>query len=166
LIRDLTVNLGVALEDQRILILGAGGATRGIICPLLGAGIRQLTVANRTMSRAVQLKKLLGDYASFDVCAFDELADVAPQDIIINATSAGVRGEDLPFPAAPFGPRTFCYDLSYSMRDTPFVELARRYGAAGAVQGWGMLVEQAAESFYIWRGVRPDTEDIRSKINR
>lgn len=166
LIRDLTVNLGVTLENKRVLILGAGGAARGIICPLLGAGIRQLTVANRTMSRAVQLKKLLGDYASFDICAFDELGDVPAQDLLINATSAGVRGEELPFPASLFGADAFCYDLSYSMRDTPFVELARRHGAAAAVQGWGMLVEQAAESFYIWRGVRPDTEEIRSKISR
>jgi shikimate dehydrogenase len=166
LIRDLTVNLGVPLENKKVLILGAGGASRGIICPLLGAGIRQLTVANRTMARAVQLKKLLGEYASFDVCAFDELGDISSPDIVINATSAGVRGEDLPFPASLFGPQTFCYDLSYSMRDTPFVELARRLGAGSAVQGWGMLVEQAAESFLIWRGVRPDTEEIRSKINR
>lgn len=166
LIRDLTVNLSVELEDKKVLILGAGGAARGIICPLLSAGIRQLTVANRTMSRAVKLKKLLGDYASFDVCAFDELPDVSPPDIVINATSAGIKGEYVPFPPSLFGPRTFCYDLSYSMRDTPFVELAGRYGAGTAVQGWGMLVEQAAESFLIWRGIRPDTQPILERIHR
>lgn len=166
LVRDLTDNLDIALEDKKVMILGAGGAARGIICPLLAAGIRQLTVANRTMSRAVKLKKLLADYASFDVCAFDELPDVAPQDIVINATSAGIKGEDVPFPPSLFTAGTFCYDLSYSMRDTPFVELARRHGAGRAVQGWGMLVEQAAESFLIWRGVRPDTREILAKVSR
>lgn len=166
LIRDLTVNLGVELEDQKILILGAGGAARGIIYPLLAAGIRQLTIANRTMSRAVNLKKLLGVHAAFDICAFDELIDVSPQDIVINATSAGVKGEESPFPPSLFRATKLCYDLSYSMRGTPFVELARRHGAKAAVQGWGMLIEQAAESFLIWRGVRPDTQDIRERIRR
>lgn len=166
LIRDLTVNLGVDLDNKKVLILGAGGAARGILCPLLAAGIQQLTVANRTMSRALKLKKLLGDYASFDICAFDELSDISPQDIVINATSAGLRDETLPFPPSLFGPATLCYDLSYSMRDTPFVELARSCGAGMAVQGWGMLVEQAAESFFIWRGVRPETRNIRERVAR
>jgi len=166
LLRDLTVNLGVDLDNRRVLILGAGGAVRGIVHPLLAAGIKQLTIANRTMARAVSLKKQLGADATLDVRAFDELADIAAPDIIIHATSAGLKGETLPFPASLFGSGTLCYDLSYSMRDTPFVELAKRHGVGAAVQGWGMLVEQAAESFSIWRGVRPDTREILEKVKR
>jgi shikimate dehydrogenase len=166
LVRDLTENLGVELQDKRVLILGAGGAARGVVCSLLNAGVMQLTIANRTLSRAQQLYDLLSKYGVFDICSFDELEEVGEQDVILNATSAGVRGEEVPFPDSLFTPNTFCYDLSYSLKDTPFVSLARKHGAGRAVQGWGMLIEQAAESFYIWRGVRPDTAPLLEKMMR
>jgi shikimate dehydrogenase len=83
---------------------------------------------------------------------------------VINATSAGLKGEAPPFPASLVGPKSFCYDLVYSVHDTPFVGWARQHGAGRAVQGWGMLIEQAAESFFIWRGVRPDTRPILKQL--
>lgn len=166
LIRDLQTNLGVELAGRRVLILGAGGAARGIIAPLLDAGIAAVTVANRTLERAQQLQECLSDYAAFDICAFADLAECETPNIVINATSAGVKGETAPFPASLFSADTLCYDLSYSLNDTPFVLLARKSGAREAVQGWGMLVEQAADSFEIWRGVRPDTGPILDKMLR
>ncbi len=163
LIRDLTVNLEIELAGKRLLILGAGGAVRGIVSPLLEAGV-ELTIANRTVERAVRLQALFSGRPEFDVCGFDELSELAEQDIIINATSAGVRGEAAPFPGEIFMPNTLCYDLSYSLRDTPFVILARTHGAGRTEQGWGMLIEQAADAFEIWRGVRPDTAPILVKM--
>ena len=98
--------------------------------------------------------------------AFDDLATLAPFDVLINATSAGLKGEPPPFPGSLVGPDSVCYDLVYSVHDTPFVAWARDNGAARAVQGWGMLVEQAAESFFIWRGIRPDTAPILRQLAR
>jgi shikimate dehydrogenase len=166
LIRDLESNLGFTLAGRSALILGAGGAARGIIAPLIDAGVTSLTVANRTRERAISLRERLSEYADFDVCAFTELDAREPADLLINATSAGVKGEAAPFPPHLFTADTFCYDLSYSLKDTPFVELARKFGAGEAVQGWGMLIEQAADSFEIWRGVRPDTGPILEKMRR
>lgn len=166
LIRDLGTNLKLELAGKRVLILGAGGAARGIIAPLFDAGIGQLTVANRTPERARQLLEIFKDELEFAICEFAELETLAPQDIVINATSAGVRSETIPFPAALFDARSVCYDLSYSLSETPFVRLARESGAGKAVQGWGMLIEQAADSFEIWRGVRPDTTAILERMRR
>ena len=90
--------------------------------------------------------------------------DLPPFDLLLNATSAGLKGEAPPFPASLIGPQSFCYDLVYSVNDTPFVLWARQHAAARAVQGWGMLIEQAAESFFIWRGVRPDTKPILKQL--
>jgi shikimate dehydrogenase len=98
--------------------------------------------------------------------SFAELADLAPADFLINATSAGLKGEPPPFPVSLVSPQTFCYDLVYGSNDTPFVVWAKTHGAARAVHGWGMLVEQAAESFAIWRGVRPDTKPLLKQIPR
>jgi shikimate dehydrogenase len=165
LVKDLTENLGLTLDKKKILILGAGGAARGIIGPLCSHGA-VLSVANRTLSRATELQHVLAEHAEFRICRFDDLDDIEEQDVIINATSAGVKGEDAPFPGSIFTSRCFCYDLSYSLKDTPFVNLARSHGAGRAVQGWGMLVEQAAESFKIWRGMRPETADILKRLRR
>ena len=97
---------------------------------------------------------------------FEELSLVRPFDVVINATSAGLKGEPPPFPSAIVGPRSFCYDLVYGSNDTPFVTWAKAQSAARAVHGWGMLVEQAAESFAIWRGVRPDTRPLVKQVPR
>jgi shikimate dehydrogenase len=164
-IRDLTVNLRQSLAGARIVVLGAGGAARGIIGPLLKENPSELTLANRTKERADELVAKLGG-SSLVARTFAELADLAPADFLINATSAGLKGEPPPFPVSLVGPQTFCYDLVYGSNDTPFVVWAKTHGAARAVHGWGMLVEQAAESFAIWRGVRPDTKPLLKQIPR
>ncbi|NIW24197.1 MAG: shikimate dehydrogenase [Gammaproteobacteria bacterium] len=158
--RDLTDTLGEAVEDRRVLVLGAGGAARGILLPLVEASPAVLVLANRTIERAEEMIGELDSAENLRACTFTALADEPPFDIVVNATSAGLHGEEPPFPPACVGPDTLCYDLAYSLKDTPFVLWARANGAREAVQGWGMLVEQAAESFFIWRGVRPETAPI------
>jgi shikimate dehydrogenase len=165
LIRDLTVNLRQALAGKRIVVLGAGGAARGIIGPLLNEKPAELMIANRTKDRADEVVAQFGG-ANLVAQGFEELAYLRPFDIVINATSAGLKGEPPPFPPALVGPRSFCYDLVYGSNDTPFVAWAKANGAARAVHGWGMLVEQAAESFAIWRGMRPDTKALLKQMPR
>jgi shikimate dehydrogenase len=162
--RDLTENQGVPVAGRRVLILGAGGAVRGILAPMLQAGPESLVLANRTAERAVQLGREFADYGAVDACSFAELGGRGAFDILVNATSAGLHGEQPPFPATLVARDTFCYDLAYSVKETPFVAWAAAHGAGRAVQGWGMLIEQAAESFAIWRGVRPDTAPIRAQL--
>jgi shikimate dehydrogenase len=163
LLTDLTVNLGVTLKGARVLVLGAGGATRGIVPALLGSGPRDLRIANRSIDRARELAERFGKLGKVLPCRFDELGGQR-FDLVINATSAGLQGETPPFPASILTKDVVCYDLSYAMTDTPFIAWARQHGVAQAHQGWGMLVEQAAESFFIWRGVRPDTQPVRAKL--
>ena len=160
LLRDLAVNLGVAVEDANILILGAGGATRGIIGPLLEMQPTSLRIANRTLEKAQALADHFSRSGPVSACRFNVIPVSKPYDLIINATSAGLKGESPPYPAAAISETTFCYDLSYGLSPTPFSVWARESGAAQSVMGWGMLVEQAAESFNIWRGVRPDTAPV------
>ena len=162
---DVTVNQRQALAGRRIVVLGAGGAARGIVGPLLAEQPAELTIANRTKERADQVAAQFGDGAVLSR-SFAELAELQPFDVLINATSAGLKGEASPFPASIVGPQSFCYDLVYGSSDTPFVTWAKSHGAARAVQGWGMLVEQAAESFAIWRGVRPDTKQLLHQLAR
>jgi shikimate dehydrogenase len=166
LIRDITVNLREVLAGKRIAVLGAGGAARGIIGPLLNEKPTELTIANRTKERAEEVAAHFGN-ATVVARGFEELGLLRPFDVVINATSAGLKGESsLPFPPLVVGPRSFCYDLVYGSNDTPFVAWAKTHGAARAVHGWGMLVEQAAESFAIWRGVRPDTKPLLKQVPR
>lgn len=167
LVRDLKRNLRFEIQDADILILGAGGATRGIIPSLLEAEPRQILIANRTAERAEELASAFGEQGArlgdVEACQFDALED-RDFDLIINATSAGLGGEVPPFPASIITSDVVCYDLSYAMKPTPFVAWAAEQGAAHAHQGWGMLVEQAAASFRIWRGVRPDTKPILANL--
>jgi shikimate dehydrogenase len=165
LLRDLTSNLGLQLSGANILILGAGGATRGILAPLLDAEPAATTVANRTLSRASDLVKHFSSRGTISACRFDDVPTAIPYDLVINATSAGVKGETPPYPAAAVQAQTCCYDLSYGLAPTPFCDWARDQGAARSIMGWGMLVEQAAESFYIWRGVRPDTASVLKQMS-
>ena len=164
-IRDVTVNQRQALAGKRIVVLGAGGAARGIIGPLLAERPASVAIANRTTDRAAELVARFGG-AVLAARTFSALADQPPFDVVINATSAGLKGESPPFPPSLIGPQSFCYDLVYGATDTPFVVWAKAQGAARAVQGWGMLVEQAAESFMIWRGVRPDTKPLLQQQGR
>lgn len=164
LIRDLTMNLGLNLQNVRILILGAGGATRGIVAPLLEAKPASLVIANRTLSRASALVSRFAAFGSVTACRFDDARTSSAFDLVINATSAGLKGENPPYPEAAIAEHTICYDLSYGLTPTPFSRWAAEQGAARSVMGWGMLVEQAAESFYIWRGVRPDTAAVLKQL--
>jgi shikimate dehydrogenase len=164
LLRDLAVNLGVALEDTNVLILGAGGATRGIIGPLLEMQTTSLTIANRTLGKAEALADHFSHSGPISACRFNAIPVSKPYDLIINATSAGLKGESPPYPTAAISETTFCYDLSYGLKPTPFSIWARESGAAQSVMGWGMLVEQAAESFKLWRGIRPETTPVLKQM--
>jgi len=160
LLRDLTVNHGLDLRGSNILILGAGGATRGIIGPLLELQPASLRIANRSLAKAQALAEHFSRSGPVTACRFNVVPVSEPYDLIINATSAGLHGDAPPYPAAAVSARTVCYDLSYGLKPTPFSVWAREQGAGKSVMGWGMLVEQAAESFRIWRGVRPTTTDV------
>ena len=164
LLRDLTINQGITLEGANILILGAGGATRGIVGPLLEMQPSSLRIANRTIDKAQALAEHFSHSGPVSACRFNMVPTTEDYDLIINATSAGVRGETPPYPEAALSEQTFCYDLSYGLKPTPFSVWAREHGAARSVMGWGMLVEQAAESFRIWRGVRPDTAPVLKQM--
>ncbi len=165
LLRDLEVNLGVDLEGSRILILGAGGATRGILGPLLEMQPASLCIANRTLGKAQDLATHFGTLGPVSACRFNAVPVSEPYDLIINATSAGLHGDTPPYPKAAISDNTFCYDLSYGLNATPFSTWARDHGATKSVMGWGMLVEQAAESFHIWRDVRPDTAPVLKQMH-
>jgi shikimate dehydrogenase len=159
LLTDLTRNLGLAWREPRILLLGAGGAARGALGPLLELQPRLLVVANRTAGRAIELADEFAELGHVTGCEFTQL-EHQKFDLIVNATSASLRGEVPLVPIDVVGPATACYDMAYGTRDTTFVAWARRLGAGCAEQGWGMLVEQAAEAFELWRGVRPETGPV------
>ena len=162
---DLTLNLGIELHEANILILGAGGATRGIVSPLLEANPQQLVIANRTLSRAQSIVDTFSDQGAISACRFEDVGTLPIYDLVINATSAGFKGETPPYPEAAISEHTVCYDLSYGLSPTPFSQWASEHGAARSVMGWGMLVEQAAASFQLWRGVRPDTVAVLKQMS-
>jgi len=159
LVTDLRKNLALNITNERLLILGAGGATRGVIEPLLELGPTELVIANRTMDRAVNLASLFSDLGPVRGCGFEDVG-AEPFDIVINATAAGLTGSVPNIDGDVIGSHTVCYDMSYSKSATPFVTWAIEQGCARAHKGWGMLVEQAAEAFTLWRGVRPNTEPV------
>jgi shikimate dehydrogenase len=165
LMRDLQENHDLKLKGRNILILGAGGATRGIVSPLLEAEPGSIVIANRTFPKARALADHFANEGPVNACRFEDVRSLPIYDLIINATSAGLKGEIPPYPEEAVHPATFCYDLSYSASPTPFALWAARHGAAKAAMGWGMLVEQAAESFYIWRGIRPDTAPVLKQLS-
>jgi shikimate dehydrogenase len=162
---DLQLNQGVQLKDAKILILGAGGATRGIVGPLLEAEPDSIVIANRTFPKARSLADHFASQGPVDACRFQDVNSLPVYDLVINATSAGVKGEMPPYPEQAIHPNTICYDLSYGLTPTPFSLWAIEHGAAKSVMGWGMLVEQAAESFHIWRGIRPDTASVLKQLS-
>lgn len=162
LVADLTNNLGFKLEGARILLLGAGGAVRGVILPLLASGVRELVLANRTLSKAEALKDLFDD-ERIVVSRFDEVPAPA-YDLIVNGTAASLAGDLPPVPSSAVGSETLAYDMMYSRDKTPFCGWAESLGAR-SVDGLGMLVEQAADAFYIWRGVRPQTAELLAELS-
>jgi shikimate dehydrogenase len=157
LVTDLTRNLGFNLEGKALLLLGAGGAAKGVVQPLLDSGVSRLVIANRTVSRAEELAERHGvtaaSYEALEGRAFD---------IVVNATSAALANEAPKLPRSAFAAGALAYDMMYG-RDTPFLAQARAAGAR-ACDGLGMLVEQAAESFFLWRGVRPDTRPVLERL--
>ncbi len=158
LCRDLTYNHGMQLNNKRILLLGAGGAARGVIHPLLEQGPAELIIANRTVSKAQNLVEHFTDFGNISATGF--LAVTGEYDIIINATSASLQGQVPPIPATAVTRKTFCYDMMYSNEDTSFVRWAKHQHAFGSMDGLGMLVEQAAEAFRLWRGIKPETQSV------
>jgi shikimate dehydrogenase len=159
LVRDLRDNLGVTIADRRVLMIGAGGAARGVLAPLLELEPEEIVIGNRTPERA---RQLAGDFDDMGRVSGRGFADLRGErfDIVINATSASLSGDVPHIDSSVIGPETVCYDMAYGRGQTPFVRWAVERGCARAVQGWGMLVEQAAESFELWRGVRPDTAPV------
>jgi shikimate dehydrogenase len=163
LVRDLTHNHGLALAGKRILLLGAGGAARGVVQPLLAAAPASLVIANRTPDKAAELALLFSDLSPVAGCSFPELAG-RRFDLIINATAAGLKDQVPPLPADVVAPGGWCYDMMYGDEPTAFVRWAQAQGAEQAVDGLGMLVEQAAEAFLLWRGVRPETKAVLAQL--
>jgi len=165
LVRDLKHNLRIAVDSLRVLLLGAGGAARGVLAPLLQLKPRELVIANRSVGRALALASAFAPLGPVRAAGFAEL-DGESFDLIINATAAGLQSEMPPLPPCLLGTATICYDLAYASAgsDTRFTQWARAHGAAQAHMGLGMLVEQAAESFFLWRGVRPDTAPVLSAL--
>ncbi len=163
LVQDLTVNLGESVKGRDILLIGAGGAARGVIAPLLALEPRRIVIANRTAERAAALGAVFAGLGAVEGRGFADLGEQS-FDLIINATSASLTGELPAVPAAAFGPGTFCYDMAYGRGDTRFVRWTRELGCRQSVPGWGMLVEQAAESFRLWRGMRPLTAPVLAAL--
>lgn len=162
LVTDIVRNAGVAVQGKRILLLGAGGAARGAILPLLFESPLSLTIANRTHAKAVQLaEQFSGRYRNIHADEFSALRE--PFDIVINATSASMTADIPPIPPSAFGSDTLAYDMMYGREPTVFMEFARRHGAT-VRDGLGMLVEQAAESFLLWRNVQPDTAAVLAQL--
>jgi shikimate dehydrogenase len=163
LVRDLCNNLGLVITGSRVLILGAGGATRGVLAPLLGLEPASLTIANRTPDRAAALAAEFADLGKTRSVGFADIGE-RPYDLIINATSASLSGDIPPVPRAAVTESTVCYDLAYGRSETAFVKWALECGCARAEQGLGMLAEQAAESFRLWRGMRPPTAPVLAAL--
>lgn len=170
LVTDLTQNVQVKLEGARILMLGAGGAVRGVIQPLLDAGCSQLFIANRTAEKAQQLvdqfAPLLPEGVLLQGGGYTSVPSDGEFDLIINGTSASLSGDLPPLNPSIVGAHTLCYDMMYSARPTAFCQWAIEHHAGRAVDGLGMLVEQAAEAFLCWRGVRPDTAPVISLLRQ
>ena len=163
LVRDLCDNLGLVIIRRRILIVGAGGATRGVLAPLLALGPTELVIANRTPERAQDLARAFLKLGPVQGMGIRDISG-GPFDLVINATSASLSGELPPMADSVVGPETVCYDMAYGKTDSPFVQWSLKRGCARAVQGWGMLVEQAAESFRLWRGLKPGTASVLSAL--
>ncbi len=165
LVTDLTRNLGVTLGGARLLILGAGGAVRGVLAPLLEQEPREICIANRTPERAQRLREEFSDLGDISASNFDAV-DNRPWDLIINATAASLAGEVPALPPDAVGPDTVCYDMAYGRSDTAFMLWAIGRGSTRAYKGWGMLVEQAAESYLLWHGMRPETRPVMDALER
>ncbi len=165
LVTDLEQNLGRLLAGRRVLLMGAGGAARGVLLPVLERGPAALVIVNRTAARAVELRQLFPEFPALDGCGYEAL-EGRSFDIVINATSASLGDQLPPLPGGVFATGALAYDMMYGKGLTPFLRLARAQGAGQLADGLGMLVEQAAESFHFWRGLRPDTRPVLEALRR
>lgn len=162
LVRDLTENNGLSLSGKSVLVLGAGGAVRGILEPLLACSPSRLVVCNRTLAKVDILVEAFADLGKIEKAAFEEVQ--GSFDLIINGTSASLSGSLPPIPETVIGETTVCYDMMYGAEETVFCAWARQLGASQCLDGLGMLVEQAAVAFQIWRGVEPETRTVIDSI--
>ncbi len=165
LIRDIVDNLGFAITAKRVLLCGAGGAARGIMLPLLKQEPRMLVISNRTVQKAHGLRQQFSSYKNIVSSNYAEIYG-KEFDLIINATSASLIGKALSLPLGIFSTESLAYDIMYGNRNTPFLQFARQEGATHLSDGIGMLVEQAAESFFIWRGMRPKTKPLIEMLSQ
>lgn len=165
LIADLRNNFQVEIKNKKILILGAGGAVRGIIGSLIKENPSHIEIANRTISHAEKISKDFSNEASIKTCTIEELNEKGNFDLIINAISFDTNNKDIALSKNIISKSSICYDLSYNSSPTQFMLWAMKNGANFAIQGWGMLIEQAAESYLIWKKIRPDTSAILKQIN-
>lgn len=169
LLNDLVQNHQQTLKDKRILVVGAGGAVRGVLEPLLLESPASLVVANRTVSKAEQLATDFSSFGNISGCGFDapfEVLGEQPFDLVINGTSASLSGELPPLPDNILAVNACAYDMMYGAEPTPFMDWASKQGATKIYDGLGMLVEQAAESFYIWRKKRPETRGVIESLRK
>ncbi len=165
LVNDLTLNHAIELKDKKILLMGAGGAARGVLIPLLKQNPEFLFIANRTPDKAKDLADDFSDAGNIRGGGYDALSDLK-FDVVINATAASLQGDLPPLPDTLLNENASCYDMMYSAKPTPFMQWADEYNAINVLDGLGMLVEQAAESFYIWRGVKPETTTVIEKLRK
>ena len=163
IVRDMVANLGWVIQGVRVLIIGAGGAVRGVLEPLLRERPRELLIVNRTAEKAAQLAREFSDLAPVEGGGYDLIAQ-RQFDLVINASSAGLSGESPNLPSSLLTEHSCCYDMVYGAEPTPFMRWAAQNAAWAVSDGLGMLVEQAAESFYIWRHVRPETRPVINEI--
>lgn len=164
LIVDLTANHGISLAESRILILGAGGATRGIIAPILEHSPNHLAIVNRTPGKAIALAAEFSVLGDVEGCGFADIQG-QPFDLIINATSASLTDELPPLADDLLAAEGVCYDLAYGNQPTSFVRWGAAHNARKSLDGLGMLVEQAAEAFFLWRSIRPQTKPVIALLN-
>jgi len=163
LVNDLIVNHGIELKNKKILLMGAGGAARGVLIPLLKQKPYSLFIANRTPDRAKDLASDFSDAGKISGGGYEHIPD-EKFDIVINATAASLQGDLPPLPDTLLNDNASCYDMMYAAKPTPFMLWATEHNAAKVLDGLGMLVEQAAESFYIWRDVKPETKMVIEKL--
>ncbi|KVH42589.1 shikimate dehydrogenase [Burkholderia diffusa] len=164
LIRDIEVNLGLSIAGKRVLMLGAGGAARGALLPFLDACPAEMIIANRDVAKGQALAAQVAGRGALVACGYADLERMGRFDLVVNATSASLTGDLPPVPPGVFSPKGTAYELAYGKRLTPFLRLASNAGVLGVADGVGMLVEQAAEAFAWWRGVRPPTSAVIDQL--
>lgn len=163
MIRDMVANLGWNLQGRRVLVIGAGGAVRGLLEPLLNEAPASVHIINRTVARAELLAREFAALGNLSASAYDDLGDDA-FDLVVNGSSAGLSGEAPPLPHSAINERSCCYDLIYGAEPTPFMRWAAHHAAWAVSDGLGMLVEQAAEAFYVWHEHRPQTGPVIQEL--